>query len=229
MKRIIILAGLVFWSITQYSCINSLNPLVTFKDVVQEKRIIGNWDYKDETFKIEPLAESRIAREFEAGIFERDTAQGRNVLSGKDKEDSTYYSKAYLITYSRSQVLYVFVAALTKINGYYFMDLHPMGMEDSLSAGSGVDGYGVEYFPAFKMARLDIAQDGKGMTLRFVDADFVKNQIESGNLRMRYEKDKLTGSFLITASTTELQQFMKKYCNDSRLFPEKESIKLSKQ
>ena len=226
MKRIIILAGLLFWTVGQFSCINSLNPLVTYKDVVKDGRLVGEWTSADRDFKIESFPESKFAQEIEKSI------SGNNVhtpLSGKEKTDSILYSKAYIVTYSQANVTYSFVAALMKIDGKYFMDLYPVGIYDNDGKEVEMNKYGVEFMAAFTLARLDISADGKNAEIRFVDGDFVRSQVEGANMRVKYESDKITGSFIITASTTELQQFMKKYGDDSRMLSNKYDFKLSKQ
>ena len=62
--------------------------------------------------------------------------------------------------------------------------------------------------------------------LDFIDGDFLYKQINAGRMKLKHETDELYDTFLITASTYELQQFIQKYGNDDRFFDKENSVTL---
>ena len=64
------------------------------------------------------------------------------------------------------------------------------------------------------------------MKLDFIDGGYLYDQIKAGRMKIKNETDELYGTFLITASTRELQQFLEKYGNDSRFFSKENSVTL---
>jgi hypothetical protein len=54
-------------------------------------------------------------------------------------------------------------------------------------------------------------------------------QIKSGNMHIKHEQDNLFGSFVITASSYELQQFVIKYSDDERIYSKANSVTLTKK
>ena len=67
------------------------------------------------------------------------------------------------------------------------------------------------------------------MKLDFIDGDFLYKQIKAGRMKMKHETDELYETFLITASTSELQQFLEKYGNDNRFFNKENSVILNRK
>ena len=67
------------------------------------------------------------------------------------------------------------------------------------------------------------------MKLDFIDGGYLHDQIKAGRMKIKNETDELYGTFLITASTRELQQFLEKYGNDSRFFNKENSVTLNRK
>jgi hypothetical protein len=75
------------------------------------------------------------------------------------------------------------------------------------------------------MAKLEIINNNQ-LNLHFLSGEFIKEQINKGNIRINHESDNLFENLLITASTEQLHQFLKKYGNDQRLFSKENSVTL---
>jgi hypothetical protein len=67
------------------------------------------------------------------------------------------------------------------------------------------------------------------MKLDFIDGGYLYDQIKAGRMKIKHETDELYDTFLITASTIELQQFLEKYGDDSRFFNKENSVTLSRK
>jgi len=52
--------------------------------------------------------------------------------------------------------------------------------------------------------------------------------LNNGTAAVRYEKDDLFATTLITASSDELRQFLTRYGNDERLYSSKNTVTLKK-
>ncbi|MEJ0101250.1 MAG: hypothetical protein WDO19_01270 [Bacteroidota bacterium] len=66
------------------------------------------------------------------------------------------------------------------------------------------------------------------MEIKFLNGNFIKNQLEKGAMAVKYESDPLFNTALVTASPVELQQFIAKYGNDERLYSAENTITLTK-
>ena len=84
--------------------------------------------------------------------------------------------------------------------------------------------------PANRLQSYTIARirfgNSNTIKLEFINGDFLYNQINAGRMKIKHETDELFGTFLITASTSELQQFIQKYGNDDRFFDKENSVTL---
>ena len=85
---------------------------------------------------------------------------------------------------------------------------------------------GVSYTTTHSIAKLIFR--GSELELRILNGDFIKEQLSNGTAAVRYEKDDLFATTLITASSDELRQFLTKYGNDERLYSSKNTITLKK-
>ena len=70
--------------------------------------------------------------------------------------------------------------------------------------------------------------NGNHMEFRFLDSDFIRNQLINGRVGIKFEKDDLFRTSLITASSNDLQQFLRKYGNDERLYNKENTVTLNK-
>ena len=56
--------------------------------------------------------------------------------------------------------------------------------------------------------------------------DYIKEIVQTGKARISHEYDPLFGTFVISASSQQLEQFLEKYGDDERLYSEENTITL---
>jgi len=207
MNKILSLILLMYFMLVHSSCITSLHPLVTSDIAVTEKKIEGNWTNKDMQFSIERVQDTLI----------------RRIITDKNypnrTNDSILLSRAYMASYKKDGINYGFQLALTRINGNLFMHLAPAGFEPGIDSIKWMKRYGqrLVYLPTYTIAKLQIANSST-LIIKFLDGEYIKQQVDAGKVMIRHEEDKLFDMFLITASSQELQQFLRKYGDDERLY-----------
>ena len=200
------------------SCITSLQPLVTKNTAVTDSRLTGTWNSDGHDYTIQKVFESDFYKKHKkdlVGLF-------------NFNQDSVLYSKSYVIQYVKNKfenkLEYVLFGSVIKLNGEYFMNFTVAGLNRVDSTVSiGID-------PANRLQSYTIARirfgNSNTIKLEFINGDFLYNQINAGRMKIKHETDELFGTFLITASTSELQQFIQKYGNDDRFFDKENSVTL---
>ena len=81
------------------------------------------------------------------------------------------------------------------------------------------------FLQSYTIARIRFSNSNT-IKLDFINGDFLYKQINAGRMKLKHETDELYDTFLITASTNELQQFILKYGNDDRFFDKENSVTL---
>ena len=207
------------------SCLTSLHNLVTYKSVVSDNRITGNWQYDDMTIKIETVPTSSFLKKLTAA-----KVNGEEKKSAYDsKEDSLLYSRSYIIDFTKNNYRYYMACCLTRIGDDLYADLEPLTAEPvNKTTESDIDNLfnGGSYTTTHSIAKLIFR--GSELELRILNGDFIKERLNNGTAAVRYEKDDLFATTLITASSGELRQFLTKYGNDERLYSSKNTLTLKK-
>jgi hypothetical protein len=232
MKKIIYTIALLSCFILPVSCLTTLGPLVISKNVITEDRITGIWQYDKGTVEIHRMDDKSIKDDDNNFELYRDAIDqlriSPQVNAGKDFVDSNFYKKNYMISFEKNGVGYNMRGALTRIHNDLFIELSPILANDPENlAGSGYD-FIYNYLPTFTIAKL-IIKGNQSLDIQFLNGDFIKEQIEAGNMLIKHEKDRLFDTFLITASSNELSQFFEKYGTNDRLFSPKNSITLNRK
>lgn len=207
------------------SCLTSLHPLVTSDRIISDDRVVGNWEHDGVSIHIERFTRGEVYKQL---VKTRMGAQNFRLDDPVfNAQDSIMYAHRYAVSYKKDGVDYFMFGAVTKIGNSLYFDLLPIIAADPKHEdGTGFE-YTNDYLPAFTMAKLEVGKNA--LNLHFLDGDFIKEQIRSGNMRIRHEKDELFETFVITASSGELRQFVEKYGNDSRLFSKENSVTLTRK
>jgi len=213
MQKLFVLIIATVLMMAHSSCLSSLQPVATAKTITTDNRLPGEWTDGKESFRIQKLTESDILKD--------DKYSDKQLSIGKSNggDDSVFFSNSYVITAKRKDgVEYIMTGTLSRVNDQYFVDCMSLGMKHPKLGdnGSGFE-FNFDYLSTFRVAQLSFVNKDK-IVLKFLNGDFIKEQLNKGNLRLKYEKDDLFGSFLITASSYELQQFLEKYGHDERLY-----------
>jgi len=189
------------------SCITSLYPLVTCNNAINVKQIEGNWINDSMEFRIRRTPDTLIRR----AIGDKDYPNRLN--------DSILLSRAYIVSCRKDGIAYDFQLALIRINDNVFMHLVPAGFEPGIDSIKWIKRYGqmLAYLPTYTIAKLQILNNNK-VVIKFLNGEYIKDQVNAGKVMIKHEEDKLFDMFLITASSDELQQFLRKYGDDDRLY-----------
>jgi len=226
MYRPIILILLVVTIFSFSSCITSLHQLVTYDKVINDNRVRGTWQQDNKSiFTIEDVLKS----EFFKRITKATVGKEEMYLGFDNKEDSLLYSKSYFMSYTKSGYTYHMMVSLVQLNNEIYADISPLAaqIDDTSKSKETVDlVFDLPYMPTHTIAKITFANSS--MTIKFLNGDFIKNQLAEGSMAVKYESDPLFNTALITASSAELQQFIIKYGNDERLYSNENTITVKK-
>ena len=225
MKKIIIIIG-VFTCLVQSACVTTLQPLVTYDKIITDNRITGKWKNDEQQIDVQLFSKS--------DFYKRHKDDFEKELKGKQRtaktiSDSVLYSKSYSIQYIKDGVQYDLLGGLIRINGQLFMDFTPINSapvnndpskDISMDPGSSLN--------ANTIAKVEI-QNPNTLKIDFIDGGFIYDQIKTGHLKIKNERDDLYDTFLITASSAELQKFLEKYGKDSRFYNKENSVILNRK
>lgn len=217
MKKIILLFTCAAITILP-GCITSLHPLVTYTTAISEDRIVGSWKSDDQDYVVQKFPNSDFYKNNKKQL----AGDEKDQSAEKAQRDSILLSKYYVISYTRDNLKYELGGAMTKINGQLFInftgiDLHSPDGDSEPNLPNRLE--------SNTIARLKFTSTNS-IRLDFINGEYVYDQIKAGRMKIRNERDDLYETFLITASTNELQQFIEKYGNDDRFFNKENSVTL---
>lgn len=193
-KHLIVIFGLLLFQ----SCIvKSLNPFYT-EDVVQfSEDFVGEWkDNNNDSWKIVPTKEE----------YERQK-QKEGELSKEDKAFFETYKNSYLVEYSDNAKTSYFIATPFKINDQFFLDFIPYSND-----GKGVNSLlQIHNVYAHSLVKLDVLNSSK-ISIKWFDEKRLKKLFDERRIKIKHEKiGVMKEDILLTASSKELLQFLKKY------------------
>ena len=219
MKKIIFFISILIL-VTTSSCVTSLRPLVTYNTAIADNRVEGAWELEGQEYIVQKYSDFYKKNKVD---FEKNQEKNGQ-LSEKDKRDSILYSKSYRIKYSKEGLEYFLFGSMIKLNGRLFMNFITADLKSIDSTKDVPEFNYANPINSHTIARIEF--NTNTMKLDFIDGGYLYDQIKAGRMKIKNETDELYGAFLITASTTELQQFLGKYGNDSRFFNKENSVTL---
>jgi len=224
-KSIFILSIILLFAAT--SCVTTLQPLVTHNTVVADSRLEGKWEQDGQEYIVQKVFNSDLYRKYKDDLEKSRKANGK--LSEKEKRDSILYSKSYIIKYIKDDINYELYGSVVRLNGRLFMNLTPADMNLPSPANDTKKVINLSNtLYGYTIARVEFSNNNT-LKLDFIDGGYLYDQINAGHMKIKHETEELYDTFLITASTTELQQFLEKYGNDSRFFNKENSVTLSRK
>jgi hypothetical protein len=226
MKKTIFIISIAIL-VTASSCVTTLQPLVTYNTAIADKRLEGGWEQDGEEYIVQKVFNSDFFKKNQKDL-EKSRKENNGQLSEKDKRDSVLFSKSYLIKYSKDGIQYLLFGSLIKLNGRLFMNFKPVDMTEIDTSNSEIEINLSNRLDSYTIARVQFTNNNI-MKLDFIDGGYLHDQIKAGHMKIKNETDELYDTFLITASTTELQQFLEKYGNDGRFFNKENSVTLNRK
>ena len=226
MKKINFIISVVIL-VTASSCVTTLQPLVTYNTAIADNRLEGRWEQDGEEYIVQKVFNSDFYEKNKKDL-EKSRKENNGQLSEKKKRDSVLFSKSYLIKYSKDGIQYLLFGSMIKLNGRLFMNFTPADMTEIDTSNAEIEINLSDRISSHTIARVQF-RNNNIMKLDFIDGGYLYNQIKAGRMKIKNETNELYDTFLITASTTELQQFLEKYGNDSRFFNNENSVTLSRK
>ena len=197
------------------SCITSLQPLVTKNTAVTDSRLTGTWNSDGQDYTIQKVFESDFYKKNKDG----------SMAPPPFKRDSVLFSRSYLIHYMKNKIKYDLYGSMIQLNGDYYMNFFQANMDQDDTTGLEMEVCPTCLLQTYTIARIRFSNSNT-IKLDFINGDFLYKQINAGRMKLKHETDDLYDTFLITASTSELQQFIQKYGKDDRFFDKENSVTL---
>jgi len=192
MKKILLLTGLFFGLVLLNGCLTTLHPIFTEKDLVFDPRLIGNWKKsKDSSTARYRQAKSDDLEEL-SPTLKRNAAR----IYIREEEEKGGQGKAKSISY----------AFLVKLGKYYYLDFYPADIKTNELAN---EFFAVHYVPMHSIYRIKFSGN-YSFDIQQLDAGYLENLIRNKQVRLKHEVTD-DGNYLITAPTSELQQYLIKY------------------
>ena len=192
MKKIILTTAFAFLLIFLSSCLTTLHPIFTEKDLAYDPKLIGVWNTENEGKK------------------------GKVIISNLASENSVELpgnisvikQKGYFIIYQdeNGKVSDQYIAFLARIGKHLYFDYFPADKKEDRKLD---EFFGVHFVRMHTSYRVEILKDGS-FELSQLDGSYVKSLIDEKKIRISHETD-ADDNTVITASTKELQQYLLKY------------------
>ena len=226
MKKIIFIMSIAIL-VTASSCVTTLQPLVTYNTAIADNRLEGTWEQDGEEYIVQKVFNSDFYKKNQKDL-EKSRKENNGQLSEKDKKDSALFSKSYIIKYSKDGIQYLLFGSMIKLNGRLFMNFTPVDMTEIDTSNREIEINLSSRLSSHTIARVQFTNSNI-MKLDFIDGGYLYDQIKAGHMKIKNETDELYNTFLITASTRELEQFLEKYGDDDRFFNKENSVTLNRK
>ena len=202
---------------TLSSCITILQGLITHDNIVTDSRLPGKWMTTDSTsFIVQKIMDSKFKPTLEE--------LNRHEYT---KADSLFFTKLYVLSFRENNLNYSWFAGIVKIHEQYYINLAPEDcLNDSFEEAYRLDGQ--SFLNTSSIAKLEWKNNNE-LSLNFLNGDKLKEIILNGNALIAYEYDPLFDSFVITASSNELEKFLEKYGDNEYLYKGGRIINLRKK
>ena len=197
MKKVSIIL-VAFLLIFLSSCLNTLHPIFTEKDLAYDPKLIGTWN------------------------TEKQGTKGRVVISNLATENSvelpgnisTIKQKGYFINWQdENGDTKQYIAFLARIGKHLYFDYYPAEKKEDRKLD---EFFGIHFVRMHTSYRVEILKDGS-FELSQLDGSYVKSLIDQKKIAISYETD-AEDDITITASTKELQQYLLKYGDESSAY-----------
>ena len=170
-------------------CLSTLHPLFTEKDLVFEARLLGSWNNGPD--------------DDGAAVFEQGSAESFRDLPASLKAIA---NKAYVVTMKDKDGEVKYYAFLARIGKELYLDYYPA---DNARQKQYDDFFRQHLVKLHSLYHIQFLQN-ESFRIRQFDEGFLKDLINNKKIRISHEV-MFDGSYLITASTEELQQYVMKY------------------
>lgn len=188
MKRHFIIVAIILVITALSGCLSTLHPLFTEKDLVYDTRLLGSWRAGDGN---------------DTAVFERGTALSFSQLPEQLRRLA---GKAYVVTIKDDKEQVKYFAFLTKLGKELYLDYYPCEDDRILKYDNFYKQHLVKMHSFYRVRFKD---DLSFETSQF-DEGYMEQLIKNKQIRIQHEI-RFDGTYVITAPTEELQQYVLKY------------------
>ena len=224
MKKLFIV--LIISLFVMQSCVTSLQPLATYDTAIVDDRLAGTWNSDGQDYEVQKFFDSDLFKYIKTQM-DKHKGNADKPLSNKELEEFSpmLYFKSYVIKYTKDKMEYVMLGSMVKLNGQFFINFAPIDINADKNKEKTFETVSTDRLATHTIARVQFTNSNT-VKLDFIDGGFLYDQVKAGRMKIKNERDDLYDTFLITASTGELQQFIQKYGNDDRFFNKENSVTL---
>ena len=196
MKKVSILLAFTFIILFLSSCLKTLHPIFTMNDIVYDQKLLGTWKAKDSNDELAFAVITNLSADNSIELPEKIAA---------------IKHKGYLVLYKNEKggIIDQYIAFLARIGKHLYFDYYPADKKEDRKVDELFSAHFVKMHTSF---RVEIANDGSFELSQF-DESYVTDLIDKKKIRINHETDP-ADNIVITASTSELQQYILKYGDD---------------
>jgi len=195
MKKYFIIVAAIGIVIALSGCLSTLHPLFTEKDLVFDPRLVGTW---------------RTGDGDDTAVFERGSPELFKALPEALQKLS---NQAYMVTVNRDNRLTKYHAFLCRIGKEFYLDYFPSETPRQKLYDRF---YKSHFVKMHSFYRVRFKSDNSFEIGQF-DEQYLKDLIDKKQVRIQHEV-KHDDSYLITAPTEQLQQYVMKYGDDEAAY-----------
>lgn len=173
------------------SCLSTIHPIFTEKDLLFDQKLIGNWQY-------EAKPSGGTVQITQANEQDFDELPTLRKLQGK------VYKAVYKDGEGAVEATYF--GFLVKLGKNYYMDFYPAETPATKTYDEFYRGHYTKMHTAYRINFIA----GNSFELKQLDETFLKNLIKDKKIRISHEITE-DETFVVTAPTEELQQYIIKY------------------
>ncbi len=183
------------------SCVvKSLFPFYTDSSIYFEKNLIGTWvDTENAKWEILPFQEVILKENKKTKASELDDDQFR--IYNK-------YKNGYVVYFEKDDTKSSFLAMPFKINNQLFLDFTPAEDKESEELDNNL--YKMHLIGTHTLAKVDI-NSNNDISIKWFSSKKLEQLLNEDKIKIKHEKVGFTETTLLTASSEELQKFIKKY------------------
>ena len=205
MKKIVLTTAFALLLIFLSSCLTTLHPIFTEKDLAYDPKLIGTWNTENEGKKGKVIINNLAT--------ENSVELPGNISAIKQQ--------GYFIIYQdeNGKVSDQYIAFLARIGKHLYFDYYPAEKKEDRKLD---EFFGIHFVRMHTSYRVEILKDGS-FELSQLDGSYVKSLIDEKKIRISHETD-ADDNTVITASTKELQQYLLKYGDEPSAYRSEKTI-----
>ncbi|HEY0680508.1 MAG TPA: hypothetical protein VGD17_19640 [Chitinophagaceae bacterium] len=173
------------------SCLSTVHPIFTEKDLVFDQKLIGNWKEKKDSLN---------------GSVEITLATNKDL--DEIPQLRKFAGKTYMIRVlsTSGEIESAYFGFMLKLGKNYYFDYFPA---ETPTLKTYDDFYKSHFVKLHTSYRIQITSP-RSFQMQQLDENYLQNLIREKKIRIRHETRE-NGNFVVTASTEELQQYLLKY------------------